>query len=136
MTKIKNILATCLVLLSLAGIADTPDSPVSVPGSTVVTATEAKSLFDEGVAFIDVRKDSDFEAGRIPGAIHIALDTLTEDQLLEEVDRDEKIVFYCNGVKCLRSSEASKKAVDWGFTQVFYFRKGLPAWATEGYNVE
>ena len=125
-----------MLLFSVVAIANDPDSPIQVPGSTAVSAVEAKSLFDDGVAFVDVRKDSDFEAGRVPGAIHIALDKLSEELLLEEIDKNEKVVFYCNGVKCLRSSEASKKAVEWGFTQVLYFRKGLPAWKAEGYHVE
>jgi len=60
----------------------------------------------------------------------------SKDALLDEVDIDELIVIYCNGHRCLRSSQAAKLAVEWGFTQVHYFRDGLPGWKAGGYSVE
>jgi len=112
-------------------------SPTSVDGATTVTAKQAKALFDEGVAFVDVRKDKDWDAGRIPDAIHIELKKVfNEAALIKELKKDEKVVFYCNGPSCLRSSKASAKAVSWGFTNVYYFREGLPAWKAASYPVE
>lgn len=112
-------------------------SPMTVPGAATVNVDEAASLFDSGTAFVDVRSDSDFEAGRIPGAVHLELKSgFSEETLLAVVAKDETVVLYCNGESCLRSSEASAKAVDWGFTQVHYFRDGFPAWDAAGHPVE
>ncbi len=125
----------CLSTVSVAG--DKKISPMDIAGAKTVTAQEAKALFDKGVAFIDVRKDKDWQAGRIPDAIHINLKTnYSKDSLSKEVKMDEKIVIYCNGETCMRSSKASAKAVDWGFKNVFYFRDGFPAWKKNGYPVE
>lgn len=112
-------------------------SPMSIDGATTVDAVQAKALFDEGVAFIDVRKDKDWEAGRIPDAIHIELKKIyTEASLSEAVKKDEKIVLYCNGASCMRSSKASTQAVGWGFSKVYYFRDGFPAWKSASYPTE
>lgn len=132
----RNTLAILLAGLGTVAIA-AEMSPTSVAGSTLVSSEEAKALFDSGAAFIDVRKDSDYEAGRVPGAIHLNLKTLySPDTLADEVDKDEDIVIYCNGHKCLRSGIAVEKAVTWGYSKVHYFRDGLPGWKAAGYAVE
>ena len=59
-----------------------------------------------------------------------------EQSLSAVVGKDEAVVFYCNGEKCLRSSEATQKAVDWGFTKVYYYRDGFPAWKDANNPVE
>ncbi|MFT5208150.1 MAG: rhodanese-related sulfurtransferase [Candidatus Omnitrophota bacterium] len=112
-------------------------SPLEVEGAATITAQEAKALFDRAVIFIDVRKDSDWDNSRIPEATHIELKkAFTEESLGKVIAHGDEVVFYCNGIKCLRSSIASEKAVGWGYEKVYYFRKGLPAWQKEGYPVE
>lgn len=136
MSKIKQLLAGfSLLLLPLVALAEI--SPETIEGATTIDAAKAKALFDEEVLFVDVRSNQDWEAGRIPGAVHIELKKVfSEAALLEEVDKAEKVVFYCNGEKCLRSSKASAKAVGWGFSQVYYFRLGYPSWKEAGFPVE
>ncbi|MFV1982949.1 MAG: rhodanese-like domain-containing protein [Thiohalomonadales bacterium] len=110
-------------------------SPESVKGATTVDATKAKSLYDTGVLFVDVRSDKDWAAGRIPKAVHIELKKqFTSESLAKNAKKSDKIVIYCNGPSCLRSSQASAKAVEWGYSKVFYFREGLPAWKVAGYS--
>lgn len=113
------------------------ESPVSVDGATTVNTVEAKELFDAGVVFIDVRQNSDWDAGRVPGAVHIDLNKdLSAETLGQAAKKDQKIVVYCNGPLCMRSSKAGVKAVAWGFTNVFYFRDGFPAWEAASFPVE
>ena len=112
-------------------------SPETVTGATTVDAEKAKKLFDKEVIFVDVRKDKDWQAGRIPGAYHLELkEVFNKDSLSNLVNISAPVVFYCNGPKCLRSSKSAIKAVSWGFKKVFYFRGGLPAWRKAGYPVE
>lgn len=113
-------------------------SPKTVEGAITVTSAEAKSLFDQEVLFVDVRKDSDWDAGRIPGAVHLdnKKGVFSEASLSAEVSKDEKLVIYCNGEKCPRSAKGSQDAVAWGFKQVYYFRDGFPAWKSAGFPVE
>jgi rhodanese-related sulfurtransferase len=112
-------------------------SPIEIAGATSVDAAAAKRLFDRGVPFVDVRGDSDWSFGHIPGAIHLDLDqAFGETSLSAVAGKDQQVVIYCMGPRCLRSSQACALAVSWGFTQVFYFREGLPAWKAAGYSVE
>ena len=102
-----------------------------------MTAAEAKALFDKGTIFIDTRKDKDWNAGRIPDAIQLDVKKkLSEATLGKEVKKADAVVMYCNGESCMRSSKASKMAVGWGYTNVYYFRDGFPAWKAAGYPVE
>jgi rhodanese-related sulfurtransferase len=127
-----------LVLLFVsAATADEYVSPKTVPGVTTIDVEQAKVLFDQGVIFVDVRTDADWEAGRIPNAIHLKLhQVLTPTSLGAVAKQDDKIVIYCNGPKCPRSSTAAAQAQAWGFTQVYYFRLGFPAWQAAGYAIE
>jgi rhodanese-related sulfurtransferase len=112
-------------------------SPETVAGATSVDANTAKSLFDQGILFVDVRKDSDWDAGRIPGAEHLELKKVYDEASLAElVGKEEAVVIYCNGPKCMRSSEASVMAVSWGFKKVYYFRGGYPEWVAAGLPIE
>ena len=129
---------TSIVLFTLlAGTALAKESPLTVEGATTVDTAKARALFDQEVAFVDARKDSDWEAGRIPGAIHLDVKKALDERSLEdEVKKDEPVVFYCNGHNCLRSSHASAKAVAWGWKKVYYYRDGFPAWKAAGNPVE
>jgi rhodanese-related sulfurtransferase len=113
------------------------ESPLAIEGAETIDTDTARSLFDQEVAFVDVRKDSDWDAGRVPGAIHLDIKSAySEDSLVSEVKKDETVVIYCNGASCMRSSDASKMAVNWGFSNVKYYRDGFPAWKAAGNPVE
>jgi rhodanese-related sulfurtransferase len=112
-------------------------TPINVPGATTVDAAAAKQLFDQEAAFVDLRKENVWNSGRVPGAIWIDFkNAFNEETLTAEVDKSEKVVFYCSGVRCPRSSKAATKALAWGYTDVFYFREGFPAWKKAGFPVE
>lgn len=129
------IVLVSLVLAPVASLAAV--SPVTVNGATTVTVEEAGELFDQGVVFVDVRKGSDFDAGRVPGAVHLDSESAFDETALEAVvAKDQPVVIYCNGESCLRSSEASEMAVGWGFSEVYYLRDGYPAWEAAGFPVE
>lgn len=133
----KFFVSLVMVAMVWTGVAKAEVSPHTVDGATTVTAEQAADLFDAGVVFVDVRKPSDFEAGRIPGAIHLDLESdFSEASLSEHIGKADKVVIYCNGESCLRSSEACGQAVDWGFSEVYYFRDGYPAWEAAGLPVE
>ena len=135
--KITSVFLLSFGVLFSANVAGAADSPLTVDGATTVDTAKAKALFDDGVIFVDVRSDSDFEAGRIPEAEHLeSKKVLSESSLQEVVAKDEPVVIYCNGHSCMRSSKASGMAVSWGWTKVYYYRDGFPAWKSAGYPVE
>ena len=133
---LKTLLLLALTVASnLINAADV--SKENVAGAVTVDAEKDKKLFDEEVLFINVRKDKDWEAGRIPGAEHLELKKVyNEEALAELAGKYDKIVLYCNGGSCLRSEKASALAVKWGYKKVHYFRAGYPAWKANNYPTE
>jgi rhodanese-related sulfurtransferase len=112
-------------------------SPESVPGATTVDTVKAKALFEQEAAFVDLRKENMWNSGRIPGAIWLDYQTaFTQEALEAEVGKDEKVVFYCSGERCPRSSQACVKAQEWGYQEVYYYREGFPTWKNAGNPVE
>ncbi|MDX2505984.1 MAG: rhodanese-like domain-containing protein [Gammaproteobacteria bacterium] len=112
-------------------------SPMSVNGSKAVTTEEAKKLFDDGVLFVDVRSSKAWNSGRISDAVLLDIKSnFTEQSLLAEAKKPDPVVIYCNGEDCLRSAKATEMAVGWGFTNLYYFRDGYPAWKNASYPVE
>lgn len=134
--------AACAVVLATAALgvnAADQESPTTVAGATTIDTAKAKALFDKQTAFIDVRSTKDWDAGRIPGAEHLANTEgkLTEESLAKTLGgKDKEVVFYCNGHKCMRSSQAATDALKWGFKNVYYYRDGFPAWQASGNPVE
>ncbi len=100
-----------------AAFAPEKISAMTATGATTVDITKAKSLFDKKVTFIDTHSNKNWGAGRIPGAMHMDLnkDGFTKDILGTKVKKDQEVVMYCNGEKCMRSSEASEQAIRWGY---------------------
>ena len=73
-------------LLQLKG--DTPWGIVNVKGAFELW--QAQAAF-----FLDVRSSEDYEAGHIPGAIQVALETLPENLDQLPADKESLIVVYC-----------------------------------------
>ena len=71
-------------------------APEQVPGTTLVSAAEAKALYDANVVFIDVRSPRLHNRRHIPGAVHLDLkDTYDEESLSSVAKKDQQLVIYC-----------------------------------------
>lgn len=138
-TGILPILFVSLLLtLSPPGFAKPKKvSPEQVDGATTVDTAKAKQLFDRGAIFLDVRSNRDWDAGRIPGSVHLELKkVLNEKSLAHVADKNQAVVIYCNSTGCMRSSKASVKAVEWNYKRIYYYRLGYPDWKAHGFAVE
>ncbi len=74
---------------------------------------------------VDVREPGEFAINRIPGARLIPLGELAKRT--GELKRSEPIVLYCKMGG--RSSRATRRLLDLGFTRVRNLRGGIDAWA-------
>jgi TolB-like protein/class 3 adenylate cyclase/rhodanese-related sulfurtransferase len=112
----------------------------SVEGATKINAARAKALHQRGdVTFVDVRAAGVgmFASGHIPGAVNLDLNMdLSEQNLSQLVGKSDEVVFNCVGNHCPYSTYASAKAITWGYTRVYYFAGGVPAWEAAGYPIE
>ncbi len=120
-----------------AGLMSKRDGEYFVEGATRIDAAVAKALHDRGVRFVDVRTAVAYGRGHIPGAhLRDVVITLSKETLSQVLDKDAEVVFYCYGKYCHYSAFASAKALKWGFSRVYYFAGGYPAWVDGGYPVE
>jgi TolB-like protein/Flp pilus assembly protein TadD/rhodanese-related sulfurtransferase len=111
--------------------------PTEVEGAKTIDGVMAKSLFDRGVPFIDVRSSVYWAAGHVPGALNLDLfEEFTEDKVSKIAIKDKDLVIIAHGATVSsRSARASARAVQWGFTKVYFFRDGFAGWKSAGYPV-
>jgi adenylate cyclase len=108
-----------------------------VEGAIKIEAAGAKTLHERGIAFIDNRGSRQYKRGHIPGATNLLFGSkLTRDNLSQVVNLNDEIVFYCGGLDCHLSPYACAQTLTWGYTKVYYFAGGFPAWKKAGYPVE
>ncbi len=109
---------------------------VAVEGATEIDISTAKALHERGVRFIDTRGAA-WNYGHIPGALDLSFPT--EAKLMEIVDKNEEVVFYCDcdvgSSYCNLSPHASATAVAWGYQNVYYFTN-FNEWGPAGYPIE
>lgn len=128
----------CLLIQAMSAAQATAQAPREAAGAHTIGTATAKLLFDKEFLFIDVRSAKDFKSGHIPGARHLAVhsEDFNAKNLSAIAKKDQAVVFYCNGIACMGSSIASQKAVEWGWTQIIYYREGFQQWRNDGLPVE
>jgi rhodanese-related sulfurtransferase len=122
-------------------------TPSQLPGVTIVTASEVLALQQKGVPVVDVRIIKEYHEKHIRGAISIpygekSLKDVAFDPAMDEwagpekLDKNQPVIFHCNGAECWKSYKAAKVAIAKGFKSVYWFRGGFPEWETSGLAVE
>lgn len=80
-----------------------------------ITGDELLEAQKNGAVIIDVRVNTQYNAGHIEGAINIPLEVI--EKQISKYPKDTKIVLYCNSGN--RSGQALKKLLDLGYTEVY-----------------
>ena len=110
---------------------------IAVEGATKIDISTAKTLHERGVRFVDTRGSRDWKKAHIPGSLALAYPT--EATLMEIVEKNKEVVFYCDcdvgSARCNRSPNASAQAVALGYQNVYYFTN-FNEWGPAGYPVE
>ncbi|WP_171173076.1 PQQ-dependent catabolism-associated CXXCW motif protein [Ruegeria sp. HKCCD8929] len=135
--------------------------PASIAGGTTVGPEEAHELWqDGGVGFIDVLPQApkpanlpkgtiwrDKPRDSIPGAIWLpnvgygAIADVTANYFrrgLEQVtegDPSRPVVIFCLE-DCWMSWNAAKRAIEWGYSDIYWFPEGTDGWQLWGYPLE
>lgn len=111
-------------------------SPENIPGTTKV---DAEALLDlagkiQDLVLVDARIRQDRLQGYIEGSVSLPdIDTSCESLAGIVPRKQTPVLFYCNGPKCGRSVKSSVKAVECGYTRVYWFRGGFEEWAKKKY---
>lgn len=140
---LRSIAVVCLaavVGLGLASVATAADAPLEISGAKTVDAAAVIDLVQssDALVIIDNRKEADYNAGHIQGAVRLVDTDMTAPEVLAKVvpAKDTPVLFYCNGLKCGRAANATRHAVEWGYTNVHYYAKGMEEWRAEGLPVD
>lgn len=91
------------------------------------TAREMMAVND-GHVIVDVRRQDEYDAGHIPGAILIPNESIETVQPEELPDLDQTILIYCRSGN--RSKQAAQKLADMGYTHIYEFG-GINTWDGE-----
>jgi len=98
-----------------------------------IPATELLKRAKKGlVTVLDVRPREEYEAGHLPGAINIPLDSL--EKHLSDLDNQKEVVAYCRGPHCVLAFDAVARLRKKGFT-AHRLDGGLPEWRLSGLPV-
>ena len=97
---------------------------------TRISQEEAKEMMarDDGHVIVDVRRQDEYDAGHIPGAILIPNETIGSDSPEALPDYDQIILVYCRSGN--RSKQASEKLAAIGYKNVYEFG-GINSWTGE-----
>src|SRR5205823_2552935 len=97
---------------------------------------EVKRRLDAGDKFllVDVREESEWARGRLPGAVHLSKGVIERD--IEEAfpDKEAPLVLYCGGG--FRSALTADNLQKMGYTNVISMDGGWRSWTEAGYPVE
>jgi len=103
-------------------------------GLTPVKREELIKLVKKGEAMvIDVRPETEFAAGHIPGAVNVPLDVLPKR--LKTLPKDQEIVAYCRGPYCMFALEAVTALRKKGY-RARRLEEGFPEWKAGHLPVE
>jgi rhodanese-related sulfurtransferase len=103
---------------------------------TECTVQDVKQRLDRNEEFhlVDVREDREWDAGHLPGAIHLGKGIIERDVEKMIPDTTAPIVLYCGGG--FRSALAAKNLQEMGYSNVISMDGGFSGWKNAGYPLE
>jgi len=96
---------------------------------------ETKKRLDAGEKFVlvDVREDSEWARGHVPGAIHLGKGVIERDIEKTIPDKDTTVVLYCGGG--FRSALAADNLQKMGYRNVISMDGGWRGWTEAGFPI-
>jgi rhodanese-related sulfurtransferase len=103
---------------------------------TECTAADVKRRLDAGekLTLVDVREESEYAAGHLPGAVHISKGVMERDAEAKLPDPAAEVILYCGGG--FRSALAADNLQKMGYTKVVSMDGGWRDWTGGGYPTE
>ena len=128
----KKLLGIFLAMLLLTACGQEPRTQQEEANMqyTNITAQQAKEIMDTqtGYVILDVRAQSEYDEGHIPGAIVIPHNQVKENAEDILLNKDQLILVYCRSGR--RSKLAAEDLVDLGYTNIKEFG-GILDWPYE-----
>lgn len=108
-------------------------------GLSLASIEDAVAIVEAGQHLIlDARPESDYLAGRLPGALSLPQTQLLQayPQVAPLLTPAQPILVYCSGHECDESFELSVYLRRQGFTNLVLFVGGMSEWTAAGKAVE
>lgn len=135
----RHAVMSIVLSLGLIGGAARADAPEAIQGATTVNAEGVIDLImnNPGLVILDNRRESDYAAGHIEGAVRLIDTDITGPDVLaaHAGPAETPVLFYCNGLSCGRAANAVQMAVGWGYSNVHYYALGMQEWNALGLPV-
>lgn len=126
------VMAMAVLSVLQASAADFPFRSKYPDVATVETADLHSQYASGSVVIVDVRSKIEYEVIHPKGAVHLPVSKVSFAQdvgAIQAANAGKSVAFYCNGVTCLKSYEAAKKAGAAGLANCFAYDAGIPDWA-------
>ena len=130
-SKLLLLLSAALLLLTGCGETAPPEATEApAPGYRQISQEEAMDIMarEDGYIILDVRRQDEYDAGHIPGAILIPNEDIETEPPVALPEADQLILIYCRSGN--RSKQAAQKLADMGYTNLYEFG-GINTWPGE-----
>ena len=99
-----------------------------------VADVRARQSAGESFTLVDVREESEFAAGHLPGAVHIGKGVIERDIEAKIPDPATPVVLYCGGG--FRSALAAEALQRMGYSNVLSMDGGWSGWVKAALSTE
>ena len=129
MKRILQIILILILLIAFSGCSSVKEEQ-NTAGYTQISQEEAKEMMakDDGHVIVDVRRQDEYDAGHIPGAILIPNESIDSNPPEALPDYDQIILIYCRTGN--RSKQAAEKLASMGYKNIYEFG-GINTWTGE-----
>lgn len=125
-------------------------TPTSIPGGQVITTPQLAAMMQQsqgqadGALLFHVLGSPPMIPGALQAAPASAPGTFSDQtqqefgQFLQQTtqgNRARPLVFYCQSIQCWMSYNAALRAINMGFTRVYWYRGGIEAWQQSGQSM-
>lgn len=129
------------MLVAALGLAFASASAVACPGAAAQAAEPKNASVAQVDAWrkakkatiIDANKRETFEAGHVPGAVHMRYDAVNAAVLPK--DKSATIAAYCYSEQCGASKKLASTLMSLGYTQVYVMPEGIEGWKKAGKEI-
>ena len=108
------------------------DAKTRIRECTIADVTRRQAA-GETLTFVDVREESEFAKGHIPGAIHLGKGVIERDIESKIPNTGAELLLYCGGG--FRSALAADNLQKMGYTNVISMDGGWRSWTEAGLPV-
>jgi len=115
------------VAATLPATADPINLPVDVDVQTVESLRA-----NPNVLVLDVREDTEYAGGHIPGAVLLPLGQIPNR--LNDIPKDKTVIAVCRSGH--RSSQATQLLRQQGFDNIHNMLGGMNAWSQAGFEIQ